>query len=93
LADALDAENGLLKKRLETADRANEIYRELNETRKAESDALREAVKAKDETIAAQADLIKTQGQLNAKLEKKNPSLARRIGDVLLGAAIFAVLR
>ena len=92
-AEALDAENGLLKKQLETANETAAIYKELNETRKAETDALRETIKAKNETIAAQAELIATHEKLAEKLKKRKPSLIRRIGDVLLGAAIFAVLR
>ena len=93
LADALDAENDLLKKRLETANETTAIYAELNETRRAEANALRETIKAKNETIAAQTKLIGSHERLAEKLKKKKPSLIQRIGDVLLGAAIFAVLR
>jgi len=93
LAEVLEAENGLMKQRLETANRTAAVLTELNETRKAESQALREAVNAKNETIAAQAKLIETHEQLAEKLKKKKPSLIKRIGDVLLGAAIIAVLK
>lgn len=93
LADALETENSFLKKRLETADRTAAIYKELNDTRNAESAALRETIAAKDRTIAAQKELIKTHEQLAEKLRAKRPSLIRRIGDVLIGAAIFAVLK
>lgn len=93
LADALDAENALLKKRLGTAERTTEILTELNETRKAENSALNEALKAKNETIAAQSQLIRTQDELAAKLKGKKRSLLGRIGDVLLGAAAIAILK
>ena len=92
-ANALDAENTLLKERLATAERTVEILMELNDSRKAENAALNEALKAKNETIAAQSELIRTQAELAAKLKGKKRSLLGRIGDVLLGAAAIAILK
>lgn len=93
LVDALDAENALLKARLETAERTAEILTELNETRTTENAALNEALKAKNETIAAQSQLISTQAEFAAKLKGKKRSLLGRIGGVLLGAAAIAILK
>ena len=93
LADVLGAENALLKQRIATAERTAEILTELNETRKAETAALAETLKAKNETIAAQAELIRNQDELAAKLKGKKRSLLGRIGDVLLGAAAIAILK
>jgi len=89
----LGAENALLKQRIATAERTAEILTELNETRKAETAALAETLKAKNETIAAQAELIRNQDELAAKLKGKKRSLLGRIGDVLLGAAAIAILK
>lgn len=93
MADALSAENALLKERLETAERTAAILTQLNETRRTENAALNEALKAKNETIAAQSELIRTQAELAAKLKSKKRSLFGRIGDVLLGAAAIAIFK
>ncbi|MEQ1645105.1 MAG: hypothetical protein ABL959_16770 [Pyrinomonadaceae bacterium] len=93
LIDALDAENASLKSRLETERRTTAILTELNETRKSESDALRKAIDAKNESVAARDAVIKTQDKLIDALKTKKPSPWRRLGDILIGAAAIAVLK
>ena len=93
LLDALDAENASLKSRLETEKRTTAILTELNETRKSETDALRKAIEAKTETIAARDTVIATQDKLIDALKTKKPSPWRRLGDILIGAAVIAVLK
>ncbi len=90
---ALDAENASIKSRLETEKRTTAILSELNETRKSESDALRKAIDAKNETIAARDAVITTQDKLIDALKTKKPSPWRRLGDILIGAAAIAVLK
>jgi len=93
LIDALDAENGSLKSRLETEKRTTAIFTELNETRKSETEALRNAIFAKNETIVARDAVIATQDKLIEALKAKKPNPWRRIGDILLGVGVMAVLR
>ena len=93
LIDSLESENAALRDRLETEKKATALLAELNETRKAESEALRAAVAAKNETIAAKDAVITAQDKLIATLKTKKSSPWRRLGDVLIGAAVFAVLR
>jgi hypothetical protein len=66
---------------------------ELNETRRQESDALRAALAAKNETIVAKDGAIAAQDRLIEALENKRPSPWRRIGDILIGAAAIAILK
>ena len=91
--DSLASENRALSERLETEQQTTAILTELNETRKSESEALRAAINAKNETIAAKDSVIAAQDKLVGALKAKKPSTLRRIGDVLIGAAIFAVLK
>ena len=93
LIDSLASENRALSERLETEQQTTAILTELNETRKSESEALRAAINAKNETIAAKDSVIAAQDKLVGALKAKKPSTLRRIGDVLIGAAIFAVLK
>ena len=93
LIDALDAENAGLRTRLDTERRSFAILTELNETRRNEADALRSAMTAKNEAIRAKDDVIAAQTKLIDELKRKRPSLWRRIGDVLIGAGAIAVLR
>jgi hypothetical protein len=65
----------------------------LNETRKSENDALRAALAAKNETIAAKDAVIAGQDKLIDALKQKKTSPWKRLSDVLLGAAIFAILK
>ncbi|MBK8466121.1 MAG: hypothetical protein IPL32_09840 [Chloracidobacterium sp.] len=93
LIDALEGENRALDERLETEKQAIAILKELNETRRSESEALRATVAAKNETIAAKDKVIDSQDKLVTALKGKKRSPLGRIGDILIGAAIFAVLK
>jgi hypothetical protein len=93
LVDALERENGLLKERLETEKRTSGVLLELNETRKAEAVSLRETVAAKNETIVAKDGVIAAQDKLIETLKKKKTSPLKRIQDVLIGVALFALFR
>lgn len=90
---ALESENQALNDRLETEKLTTAILTELNVTRKSEGDALRTAIDAKNDTIAAKDAVIAAQDQLVASLKAKRPSPLRRIGDVLIGAAILAIFK
>ena len=93
LIEALETESAELKTRLETEKRTTAILTELNETRKSESEAMRAAMTAKNETITAKDQVIASQDKLIAALKNKKPSPLRRIGDILIGAAVFAILK
>jgi hypothetical protein len=93
LIDALEVENTSLKARLATEKQMSAVLVELNETRKSEAESLRATVAAKNETIAAKDAVIAQQDKLVEALKNKNTSPWRRIGDILIGAAIFAVLK
>ncbi len=93
LVSALESENKALKNRLETEKRATTLLTELSQTRKSESDALKAAVAAKNETIAAKDTVIASQDKLIDALKHKKTSPWRRIGDILIGAGIFSVLK
>lgn len=93
LIAALEVENTALAERLASEKRAVEILGELNKTRAAESEALRSTVAAKNETIAAKDAVIAAQDKLADQLKKKKTSPWRRLGDILIGAAVFAVLK
>ena len=90
---AVEQENALLKERLATEKAATKIYAELNETRRSESEALRETVLAKNETIAAKDAAIAKQDELIAALKNKKSSPWKRVGDILLGVGVAAILR
>jgi septal ring factor EnvC (AmiA/AmiB activator) len=93
LIDTLENENAALKTRLETEKRTTALLTELNETRKSETEALRTALAAKNETLTAKDAVIASQGKLIETLKRKKSSPWKRIGDVLIGAAIFAILK
>jgi hypothetical protein len=93
LIDALETENAALRSRLETEKRANELLVELNETRRAENDALKSTVAAKNETILAKDAAIAAQEKLIEHLKGKKRSAWARIADILLGAGVIAVLK
>ncbi|MEP6945520.1 MAG: hypothetical protein ABJA02_06340 [Acidobacteriota bacterium] len=93
LTDALESENKILTDRLETEKRATYLLGELNATRKAESDALRVTVAAKSETIRAKDAVIAEQEKLIDLLKKKRSSPWRRIGDIIVGAALGTLLK
>ncbi len=93
LIAALDTENAALKSRLATETQVTDLLTELNNTRRAENDALRITVAAKNETIAAKDAAIASQDKLIDALKRKRPSPWRRLGDILIGAATIAILR
>ncbi len=93
LVAALESENRALKERLDTEKRTTALLTELNETRKTESEALKSTVAAKNDTLAAKDAVIASQDKLIDELQRKRPSPWRRIGDILIGGAIFAVLK
>lgn len=93
LIELLDRENALLRERLETEARTTAMLTELNETRKSESEALRNTVAAKNETIAAKDAVIANQEKLIDALKAKKSSPWKRLGDVLIGVAAGMVLR
>lgn len=93
LVTALETENTLLKERLDTEKRTTATLLELNETRKAETTSLRETVAAKNEAIGAKNDVIASQDKLIAELKNKKSSPLKRLGDVLIGVAVSAILR
>ena len=92
-ANALDAENTALRTSLDTERRLNASLTELSEARRREGDALRNAVTAQAETIAAKNDAIAAQRRLIDELKPRRSSLLRRIGDIAIGIAAGALLR
>ncbi len=93
LIDTLGSENAVLNSRLSTEKQIAELLTELNDTRRAENDAFRITVAAKNETIAAKDAAIASQDKLIDALKHKKPSPWRRLGDILIGAATIAVLK
>lgn len=93
LIDALERENAALKRRLETETAANALLTELNAVRKSETETLRTALAAKNETIAAKDAALAAQEKLIAELRRKKTSVWKRIGDIAIGAVAGAVLR
>jgi hypothetical protein len=93
LVETLEGENGAVRRRLETEKRAVTLLKQLNETRATESEALRNALEAKDQAIAAKNEVIVSQAKLIELLKKRKTSLWTRLGDVLLGAAAIGLLK
>jgi uncharacterized protein YicC (UPF0701 family) len=93
LIDALETENAALKTRLDTERQTTTLFGELNETRKAETEALRSALAAKNEALAAKTDVIASQDKLIETLKRKKSSPWKRIGDILIGVAVAAILK
>jgi len=93
LADALETEKRVAVERLDTERRTTALLTELAATQRSEADALRAAIQAKNETIAAKDNVIAAQEKLTASLKAKRPSLLRRIGDMLAGAAAVAIFK
>ena len=89
----LEQENELVKERLETEKRASSLLAELNESRRAENEALRNAIAAKNETILAKEAVIAGQEKLIEALKNRKPSPWKRMGDVLIGVAAGMVLK
>ncbi|CAN5530308.1 hypothetical protein BH18ACI3_BH18ACI3_07120 [soil metagenome] len=93
LIEALERENKLINERLQTEKKAAAILHELYSARSGEAEALRAALAAKNETIAAKDAVIAGQDKLVQALKNKKTSPWKRIGDVLLGEAVLAVLK
>ena len=93
LTAALEKENTALKERLETELRITAVLAKANDARESETAALRIALAAKDETIAAKDAVIENRRQMIETLKKKSSSPFKRIADVLVGAAIFAIIK
>jgi chromosome segregation ATPase len=93
LVTALEDENAALERRLEVETETTALLTELNETRKSETENLRETVAAKNETIAAKDAVIASQDRLIETLKKKKSSPWKRLGDVLIGVGILAILK
>lgn len=93
LVGALERENELLKERLDTEKRAISFLTELSESRRAENEALRNAIGAKDEVIFAKDAAIGSQDKLIDALQKRKSSPLKRLGDILIGVAAGAILR
>jgi hypothetical protein len=93
LVTALEKENGALRQRLDVAIRTETILNELNETRRSETEALKVTVAAKNETIAAKDAAITRQDEMAAELRRRKTSPWKRIGDVLIGIGVSAILR
>ena len=89
----LEQENELVKERLETEKRASSLLVELSESRRAENEALRNAIAAKNETILAKEAVIAGQEKLIEALKNRKPSPWKRMGDVLIGVAAGMVLK
>jgi hypothetical protein len=89
----LENENAALSARLDTEKKATALLSELNESRKSETASLREALAAKNEAIAAKDAVIAAQEKLIDALKKKKTSPWKRLGDILIGAAVIAVLK
>lgn len=93
LIGALERENAALKTRLEAEKQTTRLLDELNATRKSETEALRKALDAKNETIAAKDAVIASQDKLIETLKRKRSSPWKRALDILIGVGIGAVIR
>jgi hypothetical protein len=89
----LETENKMLTERVGAEKKITAVLTELNETRKGETEALRSALSAKNDTIAAKDAVIAAQDKLAETLRGKKTSPWKRLGDILIGAAVFAVLK
>jgi uncharacterized protein YicC (UPF0701 family) len=92
LIDALEKENAALKTRHQTDQQMIDLLTELNETRKAEADALRSALATKNEALAAKDAVVASQDKLIETLKRKKSSPWKRLGDVLIGVGIGILL-
>jgi len=93
LVTALEKENSALRQRLEVAVRTETILVELNGARQSETEALRLTVAAKNETIAAKDAALARQDDLVEQLRRRKTSPWKRLGDVLVGIGVAAILR
>jgi hypothetical protein len=93
LIEALETENASLRTRFEIEKRENQLLTELNETRRVETEGLKLALAAKNETIAAKDAVIAAQDKLIATVKTKKHSPWARVADIAIGAAIGIILR
>ena len=93
LVTALEKENSALRQRLDVAVRTETILVELNGARQSEAEALRLTVAAKNETIAAKDAALARQDDLVEQLRRRKTSPWKRLGDVLVGIGVAAILR
>lgn len=93
LIDALENENASLKARHQTDQQMIDLLTELNETRKAEAEALRSTVAAKNEALTAKDAVIASQDKLIETLKRKKSSPWKRLGDVLIGIGIAVIFK
>ncbi len=93
LTAALETENAALRERLATESRSVRLLAELDETRRRENEALRTALAAKDDAIAARDAVIRSQEKLAEALRARKPSAWKQITGILIGAAVVAVLK
>lgn len=93
LVSALESENHALKERLETEKRTSTLLTELNHTRLSETEVLRAALSATRDSAEAKQDVIAAQEKLIDALKRKKTPLWKRLGDVLVGAAVIAILK
>ena len=93
LIEAVERENRALTERIETYRRTETLLTELNTSRRSENEALRTAVSAKNETIAAKDAALARQAELITELKKRKTSLLKRIGDIMIGVAVSSVLK
>lgn len=93
LIEALEAENAALRVRLETEKRTTALLTELNDSRRAESEALKVAVAAKNEAITAKDAAIAAQDRLIEQLKTKKRSPWGRVADILLGAGLRSLIK
>ena len=93
LVTTLETENAALRERLATASQTESVLTELNNAREKENTALNAVIAAKNETIAAKDAALAKQDELIAALKKRKTSLWKRIGDVLIGVAVAAILK
>lgn len=89
----LEAMNGGLSRRLEIEKERSGLLIELNGSRKAETEALQAAGRAKDETIAAKDAVIAAQDKVIAETRKQRSPFWKRATDIVIGIAVGAILR
>ncbi|MEJ7847486.1 MAG: hypothetical protein WKF92_05290 [Pyrinomonadaceae bacterium] len=93
LTAALERENEMLNENLRIGKEHVALLTELNASRKSEAEALQTALAAKNETITAKDSVIAGQDKLIDALKTKKMSPWKRIGDVLIGVAVSALLK
>jgi len=93
LAVALERENSALRERLAVASRTEAILNVLIETRRSETEALRKALAADQQAIAVKDAVIARQDALVTELKRRKTSPWKRVGDVLIGVAVGAILK